>query len=315
MPVPPQFPQEQSADGTFHRQEDAFRGWVRADGASPCPAAAGRYHLYVSYACPWAHRIIIARELKGLQHAIGLTAVDPWRDERGWRFGSGDGFSPDPLNGFTYLSEAYAATDPDYRGRHTVPVLWDSVTRRIVSNSDDDLLRMLNTEFNAVAAHPALDLYPARHRAEIDRLNARIYRDVNNGVYRAGFATTQRAYEAAVRPLFATLSELDQRLGPQRFLLGPSLTEADIRLFVTLVRFDAVYHGHFKCNLRRIADHPNLDGYLRDIYQLPGIAGTVRLDHIKRHYYGTHLQINPTGIVPLGPELDLTAPAQRASGS
>lgn len=306
-----QFPEEQSNDGSFDRQDDAFRAWVRADGSSDYPAAANRYHLYVCYACPWAHRIIIARELKGLQHAIGLTAVDPWRDDRGWAFREGDGFSPDPLNGFDYLSEAYHATDPDYRGRFTVPVLWDRQTGRIVSNSDDDLLRMVNTEFNAFAQNPALDLYPAAHRAEIDRLNAEIYDRVNNGVYRAGFATTQSAYEAAYLPLFETLDQLETRLSRQRYLVGDTLTETDLRLFVTLIRFDAVYVGHFKCNRQRIADYPALGAYVRDIYQYPGIAATVRIDHIKTHYYGTHAELNPSGIIPVGPELDFESPAHR----
>lgn len=306
-----QFPEEQRDDGAFERQDDAFRNWVRSDGSSDWPAVAGRYHLYVCYACPWAHRIIITRQLKGLQRAIGMTAVDPWRDERGWRFRDGDGFSADPVNGFSYLSEAYRATEPDYRGRATVPVLWDTVSGRIVSNSDDDLLRMLNTEFNACANHPDVDLYPEPHRREIDRLNAIIYEKVNNGVYRAGFATTQGAYETAVAPLFATLDALDDHLSRRRFLAGPKLTEADIRLFVTLVRFDAVYVGHFKCNLRRIADYRHLGPYLRDIYQHPGIAATVRIDHIKTHYYATHAEINPTGIIPTGPELDFRSPPGR----
>ncbi|MCF3651229.1 glutathione S-transferase family protein [Synoicihabitans lomoniglobus] len=306
-----QFPDEQNDDGNFDRQGDAFRDWVRADGSSDYPAESDRYHLYVCYACPWAHRIIIARELKGLQHVIGLTAVDPWRDDHGWAFREGDGFSADPINGFAYLKEAYLATDPDYRGRHTVPVLWDKHTQRIVSNSDDDLLRMLNAEFNAFAARAVVDLFPADHRDEIDRINAIIYEKVNNGVYRAGFATTQDAYEDAVAPLFATLDALDDRLSRRRYLVGPRLTEADIRLFVTLVRFDAVYHGHFKCNVQQIADYPNLGPYLRDIYQHPGVADTVRIDHIKTHYYGTHLEINPTGIIPVGPELDFDTPTPR----
>ena len=306
-----QFPDEQSDDGQFERQEDAFRGWVRADGSTAYPAVAGRYHLYVSLACPWAHRIVIARRLKGLESAIGLTVVDPVRDERGWAFRDRPGFSTDPVNGFAFLSEAYTASDPAFAGRVTVPVLWDKQTRRIVSNSDDDLLRMLNSEFNALAADPGLDLYPPAHRTEIDALNARIYETVNNGVYRAGFATTQAAYEAAVYPLFDTLDALDARLADRRYLFGPAPLETDWRLFVTLVRFDAVYVGHFKCTLRRIVDYPNLSGYLRDLYQVPGVADTVNFDHIKRHYYYTHDDINPTRIVPVGPILDLTAPHGR----
>lgn len=306
-----QFPEEQSTDGQFDRQEDAFRSWVKADGSEPFPADGGRYHLYISLACPWAHRIVIARLLKGLEAAIGLTVVDPVRDERGWAFRDGPGCSTDAVNGFAYLSEAYHATDAAFQGRVTVPVLWDKATSRIVSNSDDDLLRMLNTEFNAWASHPTLDLYPPEHRAGIDSLNARIYETVNNGVYRAGFATTQGAYEEAVYPLFATLDNLDARLATRRYLFGAQPLETDWRLFVTLVRFDAVYFGHFKCNLRRIVDYPNLSGYLRDLYQVPGAAETVNFDHIKRHYYFTHDDINPTRVIPVGPIQDLTAPHGR----
>lgn len=308
-----QFPDEQSKDGNFERQEDAFRDWVRADGSTDYPAESERYHLYVCSACPWAHRIIIARKLKGLESAIGMTAVDLGRDEKGWAFRDGDGFSRDPINGFSYLSEAYRASDADYNGRVTVPVLWDKKQHHIVTNSDDDLLRMLNTELNAVADNPELELYPAPHRDDIDRLNAEVYETVNNGVYRAGFATSQTAYEEAFTALFTTLDALDGRLASQRFLVGESLSKADIRLFATLVRFDAVYFGHFKCNRQRIVDYPNLSGYLRDIYQTPGIAETVRIDHIKRHYNSTHTDINPTGIVPAGPELDFAAPTDRRS--
>lgn len=306
-----QFPDEQSDDGNFDRQEDAFREWVKADASAKYPAESGRYHLYVCYACPWAHRIILARQLKGLGDAIGLTAVDPWRDDKGWAFRDGDGFSKDPINGFEYLSEAYHASDSDYRGRYTVPVLWDKQSKRIVTNSDDDLLRILNAEFNAFAARPELDLYPEPHREEIDRVNELVYEKVNNGVYRAGFATTQSAYEEAFAPLFTTLDALDGRLSHQRYLVGDTLTEADIRLFVTLIRFDAVYFGHFKCNQQRIVDYAHLSGYLRDIYQTPGVAETVRIDHIKRHYYATHTDINPTAIVPVGPTLDFTRPHHR----
>jgi len=305
-----QFPDEQSESGSFERQHDAFREWVSADGSSGYPAQAGRYHLYVSLACPWAHRTILVRALLGLEDAIGMTVVDPIRDERGWAFRAGDGYSEDPVNGFRFLREAYDANDPYYRGRVTVPVLWDTATRRIVSNSDDDIMRMFETEFGAFAKSPA-DLAPAELRAEIDALNATIYEDVNDGVYRAGFATAQAAYETAVRRLFATLDVLDRRLAERRYLFGARPLETDWRLFVTLVRFDAVYYGHFKCNLRRIADYPNLSGYLRDLYQIPKVAPTVNFDHIKRHYYMTHDEINPTRIVPLGPLLDLTAPHGR----
>jgi putative glutathione S-transferase len=305
-----QFPEEQVA-GEFVRQEDAFDDWVTADGASGYPAEAGRYHLYVSLACPWAHRTVIVRALKGLEDAIGMTVVDPIRDDRGWRFGDGPGMEPDPINGWTYLAEAYRATDPAYHGRVTVPTLWDTVTQRIVSNNDDHIMRMLETEFDDLAGATDLDFYPIAHHAEIDVLNAEIYETVNNGVYRAGFATDQGPYEDAVRAIFATLDRLEARLADRRYLFGRSPVETDWRLFVTLIRFDAVYVGHFKCNLRRIVDYPNLWGYLRDLYRFRNVASTVNFDHIKRHYYMTHDEINPTRIVPLGPELDLLAPHGR----
>jgi putative glutathione S-transferase len=305
-----QFPEEQSKTGSFKRQEDAFRDWVKRDASTPYKAERGRYHLYVSLACPWAHRTIILRKLKGLEDAIGMTVVDPLRDERGWAFRDGPGHSKDPVNGFEFLSEAYAATDPDYRGRVTVPVLWDKETKRIVSNSDDDLLRMLNSEFADCATHD-YDFYPPDLRAEIDALNKTIYKRVNNGVYLAGFATRQKPYERAAKKLFETLDELDARLAVRRYLCGVRMTEADWRLFPTLVRFDAVYHGHFKCNLRRIVDYPNLWGYLRDLYQHDGVAKTVNFDHIKRHYYVTHEEINPNRVVPIGPMLELDKPHGR----
>jgi glutathionyl-hydroquinone reductase len=307
-----QFPKEQSGDGAFVRQGDAFRQWVRADGSSEYPVVANRYHLYVSYACPWAHRTIIVRTLKGLESAVGMTVADPIRDdEHGWAFRDVPGATRDPVNGFAYLREAYLASDPAYDGRVTVPVLWDTQTKHIVSNSDDDIMRMFETEFDAVATHPGLDLYPARFRDEIDALNARIYESVNDGVYKAGFATTQAEYERGARDVFAMLDELDARLAKRRYLFGSVPLETDWRLFVTLVRFDAVYFGHFKCNLRRIVDYKNLSGYLRDLYQVPGVAQTVNFDHIKRHYYMTHEQINPTRIVPIGPLQDLMAPHGR----
>jgi len=310
MSITPQFPTEQTEDGEFNRQTDAFRAGITADGSSGYPAASDRYHLYVSWACPWAHRTIIVRKLKSLEQVIGLTAVDPVRDERGWAFRDGPGHSRDPVNGFHFLSEAYRASDPRYSGRVTVPVLWDTVTGRIVSNSDDDIIRMFNSEF-AQFASAGIDLYPDNLRDEIDHLNEMIYEDVNNGVYRAGFATTQRAYEQAVRRLFGTLDRLENRLSGQRYLFGNRMVETDVRLFVTLIRFDAVYHGHFKCNLRRIVDYPNLFGYMKDVYQSKGIADTVDFDHIKRHYYMTHHEINPTRIVPLGPDQDLRSPHHR----
>ena len=307
-----QFPLEQTAAGEFTRQDDAFREWVTADGRSGYPAAAGRYHLYVSWACPWAHRTIIVRKLKRLEPVIGMTVVDPIRDERGWAFRDGPGHSTDRLNGFQFLSEAYHATDPAYRGRVTVPVLWDTVTRRIVSNSDDDLMRMFNREFDRLTEN-RLDLYPEPLRRDIDEWNAFLYDQVNNGVYRAGFATSQAAYERAVRRLFEALDRVEQRLVDRRYLFGSQVTETDWRLFVTLIRFDAVYHGHFKCNLRRIIDYRHLYGYLKDLYQIDGIAGTVNFDHIKRHYYVTHGDINPTRIVPLGPLQDFSSPHGRQS--
>ncbi len=305
-----QFPKEQTPDGEFTRQEDNFRDWVTADGRSGYPAAKGRYHLYVSWACPWAHRTTIMRKLKGLEDVVGMTVVDPIRDDRGWAFRDGPGHSTDPVNGFQFLSEAYRATDPRYDGRVTVPVLWDKEAKRIVSNSDDDLMRMFNGEFGAFTSSRT-DFCPASLRDEIDELNAFIYENVNDGVYRAGFATAQPAYEKAVRRLFDALDGLDGRLAAQRFLFGSQPVETDWRLFVTLIRFDAVYHGHFKCNLRRIIDYPNLSGYLKDLYQYDGVAETVNLDHIKRHYYVTHDDINPTRIVPLGPELDLLSDHRR----
>jgi putative glutathione S-transferase len=308
--VKAQFPAEQSETGSFVRQADAFRDWVTADGHSGYPAASGRYHLYVSLACPWAHRTIIVRRVKRLEDAIGMTVVDPIRDERGWAFRAVPGAQRDPLNDFTFLSEAYAATDPNFHSRVTVPVLWDRETKRIVSNSDDDIMRMFETEFDAFG-DATLDLYPADARAEIDRLNEHIYQTVNNGVYRAGFAVAQEPYEHAAYGVFETLDDLEDRLATRRYLFGARPLETDWRLFVTLIRFDAVYHGHFKCNIRRIIDYPNLWGYLRDLYQIEGIAGTVNFDHIKRHYYVTQDEINPTRIVPIGPLQDLSSAHDR----
>ncbi len=302
-----QFPAEKGHDGAFVRQQDAFTGWV---GEGGLPVVAGRYHLYVSWACPWAHRTILARRLMGLEDAIGMSAVDPVRDQRGWAFRDGDGFSADPLNGYQFLSEAYRASDPAFDGRVTVPVLWDTHERRIVSNDDDDILRMLGTSFAPLARHDA-DLYPAAHRAAIDELSAWIYPRVNDGVYRAGFAAAQGAYDQAVSRLFAALDELDGKLADRRFLITDHPVETDWRLFVTLIRFDPVYVGHFKCNVRRIADYPHLAGYLRDLYQVPGVAETVKVDQIKRHYYYTHGAINPTRVIPAGPALDWERPAGR----
>lgn len=310
MKTSAQFPEEQSDGGEFQRQEDAFRTWVTEDG--PHPVARGRYHLYVSLACPWACRALIVRRLKGLEQAIGMTVVDPIRDERGWAFREGPGHTADPVNGFQFLREAYEASGGKFKGRVTVPVLWDKEARVVVNNSEDDICRMFNGVFSRFAEGPAsADLFPADLAREQDELSEFIYENVNNGVYKAGFADTQRAYEKAARALFEALDRLEARLATRRYLFGTRLVETDWRLFCTLVRFDAVYHGHFKCNLRRIVDYPNLDGYLRDLYQQPGIAETVNFDHIKRHYYFTHDDINPTRIVPIGPLLDLNRPHGR----
>jgi len=308
MTVTPQFPNEQAQDGSFKRQDDEFRDWVKADGSSGYPAESGRYNLYVSLACPWACRTIIVRKLKGLERAIGMTVVDPIRDERGWRFTATE---PDPINGWAFLSEAYFSSDPGYRARVTVPVLWDKRRGRIVSNSDDDIMRMFEGEFDAFAVNPKLDLYPRALRPAIDELNGLLYEKFNNGVYRAGFATAQSPYERAATGVFELLDAMEERLAHQRYLFGSQPLESDWRFFVTLVRFDPVYYGHFKCNLRRIVDYPNLYGYLRDLYQIDGVAETVDFDHIKRHYYVTQNEINPTRIVPIGPLMDLTAPHGR----
>jgi glutathionyl-hydroquinone reductase len=317
----PQFPTEQSESGEFQRQEDAFREWVSTNGSTPYPAVAGRYHLYISYACPWASRTVIFRTLKGLEQAIGMTVVDPIRDEKGWAFRDPDKKwddtevvppSTDPVNGFHCLSEAYAATDPNFDGRVTVPVLWDKVTKKIVNNCEDDICRMFNDAFNAVARNRDVDLFPKEIEEEHTKLCDFLYDNVNNGVYKAGFATRQRPYEISCKRLFDALDKIEERLSKNRYLFDNRIVEADWRLFCTLVRFDVVYHGHFKCNVRRIIDYPNLQGYLMDLYQQPGIINTVNFDHIKRHYYMTHTEINPTRIVPIGPVFDLTKPHLRA---
>jgi len=310
-----QFGPETSGNGAFIRQPNAFTDRITADGSSGYIAEPDRYHLYVSLACPWAHRCIIVRELLGLGEVITMSVVDPIRDERGWAFREGRGHGPDPINGFQFLSEAYLSTKPDFQGRYTVPALWDRKTSRLVTNDYPDLTLQLQTGFAAFAT-PGVELYPEALRAEIDAINEIVFHNVNNGVYKAGFATTQAAYEHAVDALFETLDDLETRLAGQRFLVGDQLTEADIRLFTTLVRFDAVYHGHFKCNLRRLVDYPNLWGYARDLYQRPGFGSTVDFDHIKRHYYMTHDRLNPTGIVPKGPSVDWMAPhGRRGSAS
>lgn len=300
--------------GRFERQEQQFRNWVTADG-SPGPsgaggfeAEAGRYHLYVCYACPWAHRTLIYRAIKGLEGMISLSAVHWLMGASGWTFR--DAEIPDAVNHAEFLHQVYTAAKPDYTGRVTVPVLWDKRRSAIVSNESAEIIRMFNSAFDRVGARPG-DYYPEPLRETIDAINERIYRTVNNGVYRAGFATTQEAYEEAVGPLFETLDWLEKRLSGQRYLTGDTLCEADWRLATTLFRFDPVYVGHFKCNLKRLADYPNLSAYTRDLYQQPGVAATVRLDHIKAHYYGSHEAINPTRIVPLGPEIDFGAPHDR----
>jgi putative glutathione S-transferase len=302
--------------GRFVRQASAFRNWITPDG-SPGPSGSGgftaepgRYHLYVSYACPWAHRTLIFRALKGLEEIISVSVVAVSLKKQGWSFDEADGVIPDTANGARYLREVYLKADPNYHGRVTVPVLWDNKTGTIVSNESSEIIRMFNSAFDGVGAKPG-NYYPEALRGEIEALNERIYHTVNNGVYKAGFATTQAAYEEAVVPLFETLDALEDRLATQRYLTGEAITEADWRLFTTLVRFDPVYVGHFKCNLKRIADYPNLSGYVRDLYQQPGVAATVNMDHIKKHYYGSHGSINPTGIVPLGPETDFAAPHDR----
>ncbi|SAK61556.1 glutathione S-transferase family protein [Caballeronia ptereochthonis] len=295
-----------STGGRFVRKEAAFRNWVTPDGEGGFRAEAGRYHLYVGLACPWAHRTLIMRALKGLEEMIDVSVVHWLMLENGWTFADGPGVVPDMINGARFLHQVYTAADPHYTGRVTVPILWDKRRGTIVSNESSEIIRMLNSAFDGIGAKPG-DYYPPELRAEIDALNARIYDTLNNGVYKAGFATTQAAYEEAVMPLFDTLDFLEARLGTRRYLAGERFTEADIRLFTTLVRFDAVYVGHFKCNLRRIADYPNLSNYVREIYRMPGVADTVNFEHIKRHYYESHRTINPTGIVPAGPVLDFDA--------
>ncbi|MEM7171568.1 MAG: glutathione S-transferase family protein [Pseudomonadota bacterium] len=307
-----------STRGHFERKASQFRNWVTPDGqAGPSgeggfPAAAGRYHLYVSYACPWAHRTLIFRKLKGLENMVNLSVVHWYMAQDGWTFAQGPGVIPDPLHGADVLHQVYTAADPTYSGRVTVPVLWDKERGTIVSNESSEIIRMFNSAFDGIGAAPG-DFYPQDLRQEIDALNEPIYSAVNNGVYRAGFATTQEAYEEAVTALFERLDILEERLTNRRYLLGDRVTEADWRLFTTLLRFDPVYVGHFKCNIRRLADYPNLWGYVRDLYQQPGIAETVHMDHIKNHYYGSHKTINPTGVVPVGPEIDFSAPHGRAA--
>jgi putative glutathione S-transferase len=306
-----------ASDGAFRRESARFRNWITADGA-PGPsgsggfrAEAGRYHLYVSYACPWAHRTLIFRALKGLTEMIGISVVHPDMLDDGWTFATDfAGATGDRLFGARFLREIYQRAQPDATGRVTVPVLWDRARGTIVSNESAEIIRMFNAAFDHLTGNTA-DYWPLALRDEIAAINARIYDTVNNGVYRAGFATRQAPYDAAVRDLFATLDWLEERLSQARFLLGDRPTEADWRLFTTLVRFDSVYHLHFKCNRRRLIDYPNLWAYTRDLYQWPGVAETVRLDHIVRHYHYSHDTINPHRIIPINPILDFHAPHGR----
>ncbi|MPZ08648.1 MAG: glutathione S-transferase family protein [Kiloniellaceae bacterium] len=304
--------------GRFERQESAFRNWITVDGsAGPggeagFKAEAGRYHLYVSLACPWAHRTLIFRKLKGLEEIIPISVVHWHMGAEGWAFERGPGTLPDSVNGAEKLHQVYTKALPDYTGRVTVPVLWDKLRETIVSNESAEIIRMFNSAFDRLTGS-SLDFYPQHLRKEIDTVNEAVYHKVNNGVYKCGFATEQQPYEEAFDALFATLDDLEQRLSRQRYLLGDRLTEADWRLFTTLVRFDPVYYGHFKCNLRRLVDYPNLWNYARDLYQVPGVAETVNLHHIKHHYYGSHTAVNPSGIVPKGPAIDFAAPHDRES--
>ena len=306
-----------STQGRFVRSTAQFRNWVTSDG-SPGPsgiggfkAEEGRYHLYVSLACPWAHRTLIFRSLKGLEKMISHSVVHWYMAENGWTFQTTDGVIPDTVNNADFLHQVYTSAKPDYSGRVTVPVLWDKENSTIVSNESSEIIRMLNNAFNSIGANLE-DFYPRELQQEIDEINTRVYETLNNGVYKSGFATTQQAYEEAIGPLFATLDWLDERLSNHRFLMGDQITEADWRLFTTLVRFDPVYVGHFKCNLRRIADFTNLSGYVRDLYQQPGIAATVNMEHIKNHYYASHETINPSRVVPVGPHTDFTLPHNRS---
>jgi putative glutathione S-transferase len=292
-------PDPRKKTGKFLRADAKMRNWVTADGSSGFPAEAGRYHLYVSHACPWAHRTIIYRHLKGLDDAISHSYVEPLMLENGWQISDGEG----PIEGARFMYHVYLAADSNYSGQCSVPVLWDKVQKTIVSNESSEIIRMLNSAFDGIASD-AVDYYPEAHRDEIDAVNILTYDNINNGVYRSGFALTQEAYEEAVTQVFNALDEVEQRLSQHRYLVGNQITEADWRLFPTLVRFDAVYHGHFKCNIRRIADYPNVWNYLLDLFQQPGIADTVFIDKIKQHYYGSHETVNPTRIVPMGPEID-----------
>lgn len=298
-----------STGGKFERKASSFRHWITKDGragpsgVSGFNAESGRYHLYVSLACPWAHRTVIYRKLKGLEDMISMSVVNAFMGDDGWTFEPGEGVIEDTVNHATYAHEIYTKAAPDYTGRVTVPILWDKKTNTIVSNESAEIIRMFNSAFDDIGA-TELDFSPEHLLNDIDELNAFIYPTINNGVYRAGFATTQAAYDDAVAEVFGALETVEQRLSTQRYLIGDEITEADWRLFTTLIRFDAVYVGHFKCNLKRIVDYPNIWGYLRDLFQQPGVSETVNIDYIKAHYYGSHETINPTLIIPKGPELD-----------
>ncbi|MBO2450355.1 glutathione S-transferase C-terminal domain-containing protein [Actinomadura barringtoniae] len=295
-------------DGRFVRQANRFTDKITADGSSGYPAESGRYRLIVSYACPWAHRTMIVRSLLGLKEVINLAVVDPIRDEKGWRFPDRD-----PVTGASFVSELYLASDPEYQGRYTVPCVWDTRTRRLVTNDFPFITTMMETEFTDYLPTGAPDLYPVELRPEIDGLNELIYATVNNGVYRAGFATSQGAYDEAVEALFATFDRLEERLAGRRYLFGDAVTESDVRLYPTLARFDAVYNGHFKCNVRRLTDYPNLWGYARDLFSIPAFGDTTDFDQIKRHYYITQRNVNPSGVVPKGPLIDWSEPQDRAA--
>ncbi|WP_417518265.1 glutathione S-transferase family protein [Minwuia sp.] len=299
-----------SAEGAFDRTESQLRNWIRSDGSTAFAPESGRYHLYVSYACPWAHRTLIFRALKGLRDHVGVSVVSPLMLENGWEFTPWEGATEDHVNGFTYMHQVYTANQPDYTGRVSVPVLWDKKTGGIVNNESSEIIRMFNSAFDDLTGS-ADDFYPEDLRNEIDLVNARVYETVNNGVYRSGFATTQEAYDEAVTALFDTLDWLEDRLGQQRYLAGDRITEADWRLFPTLIRFDHVYHGHFKCNVRRLVDYPNLFAHTRELYQWPSVAETVNMAHIRWHYYYSHPHVNPTRVVSAGPDIDFDAPHGR----
>ena len=309
--------QTEDTGGRFVRKSASFRNWITLDGnvgssgTGGFKAEIGRYHLYVSLACPWAHRTLILRSLKGLGSFISVSVVHWYMAEDGWTFEPGQGVMSDTINGFKFLHQVYTAASPDYSGRVTVPVLWDKKGKTIVSNESSEIVRMLNNAFDDLGAKP-VDYYPTKFRPEIDEINKRVYSSLNNGVYKCGFATTQRAYEEALIPIFDTLDWLEEKLSSKRYLVGNFITEADWRLFTTLVRFDPVYVGHFKCNIRRLKDYPNLSDYVRDLYQVPGVAETVNTEHIKKHYYGSHETINPTRVIPVGPYIDYDEPHSRA---